>query len=182
MVISDNAVYKARTISYMVNRISISCTGYDLKEEVLAPMLIQQKGDYKKRAGYAIIFDVFKGSRNNINSCFTLKQEKEYKITVGVIIEKLQNKVNACVIVTKNHDVYITTEFILSTFGKKFLKDMVPELVERGCKVIFVKQQFLNDFTFEKSDTVQYTSVKELLECNKTLLDEFKRTYQQEQG
>ena len=66
------------------------------------------------------------------------------------------------------------------SFGKRFIKQFVPDLVDRGCKVIFVTKQFINDFTFKYPASYDFSSVSELVECNQKLTDEFKEKFQRE--
>ena len=150
-----------------------------LKPNVIVPYIEQNYKIFaKKRQGYSILQEVFEGNRTYYeNRTYTIKSDIIYLVTLGCIFQVTDDTYDTVVITDKENNTYISTEFIDSTFGKRFIKQFVPDLVQRGCKVIFVTKQFINDFTFRYPASYEFSSVSELVECNQRLTDEFKEKF-----
>lgn len=150
-----------------------------LKENIIVPYIEQNYLTFsRKRQGYQFLQEVFEGNRGYWEKrAFTVKSEITYHVTLGCIFQVTDDGYNVMVITDKENNTYISTEFIDDTFGKRFIKQFIPDLVDRGCKVIFVTKQFINDFTFKYPASYEFSSVSELVECNQKLTDEFKEKF-----
>ena len=152
------------------------------KEDIIVPYIEQNYLHCsRKRQGYQFLQEVFEGNRAYWEKrAYTIKSEITYLVTLGCIFQVTEDSYDVMVITDKENNTYINIEFVQSTFGKRFMKQFVPDLVDRECKVIFVTKQFINDFTFKYPASYDFSSVSELVECNQKLTDEFKEKFQGE--